>query len=173
MYVYTCPNNCYSKVFFFQFTQECRRFYGEHNAENISKVLSDQVNQIAGKAKEIDWIRLELKGIRELWDKNLVPFNRVTALERDGARLEGDRGGLVGETRGILAHGLRRKLDDAERIAEIIDHCPRHRLCRRTRATAALAIERLESAGREKEGERKEAAAKQPSLARAHLRAPH
>ena len=51
MYVYTCPNNCYSKVFFFQFTQECRRFYGEHNAENISKVLSDQVNQIAGKAE--------------------------------------------------------------------------------------------------------------------------
>ena len=61
----------------------------------LDEQIQGNQEQIAGKAKEIDWIRLELKGIRELWDKNLVPFNRVTALERDGARLEGDRGGLV------------------------------------------------------------------------------
>lgn len=61
----------------------------------LEEQIQGNLEQIAGKAKEIDWIRLELKGIRELWDKNLVPFNRVTALERDGARLEGDRGGLV------------------------------------------------------------------------------
>ena len=61
----------------------------------LDEHIQGNQEQIAGKAKEIEWIRLELKGIRELWDKNLVPFNRVTALERDGARLEGDRGGLV------------------------------------------------------------------------------
>ena len=61
----------------------------------LDEQIQGNQEQIAGKAKEINWIRLELKGIRELWDKNLVPFNRVTALERDGARLEGDRGGLV------------------------------------------------------------------------------
>lgn len=61
----------------------------------LEEQIQGNQEQIAGKAKEIDWIRLELKGIRGLWDKNLVPFNRVTALERDGARLEGDRGGLV------------------------------------------------------------------------------
>ena len=37
----------------------------------------------------------ELKGVRELWQKNLVQLTRVTALERDAARLEGERGSLV------------------------------------------------------------------------------
>lgn len=40
-------------MFSFQFTQECRRFYGEHSAENISKVLSDQVNHIVGKNESL------------------------------------------------------------------------------------------------------------------------
>jgi HlyD family secretion protein len=61
--------------------------------------LQDQIKglneQIAGKAKEIEWIRQELKGVRELWQKNLVQFNRVTSLERDAARLEGERGSLI------------------------------------------------------------------------------
>lgn len=51
--------------------------------------------QEAAKSKEIDWIQQELKGVRELWKQNLVPFSRVTALERDGARLEGERGALI------------------------------------------------------------------------------
>ena len=33
--------------------------------------------------------------MRELWRKNLIPIKRVTALERDAARLEGERGTLV------------------------------------------------------------------------------
>jgi HlyD family secretion protein len=33
--------------------------------------------------------------VRELWSKNLVQITRVTALERDAARLEGERGALV------------------------------------------------------------------------------
>ena len=33
--------------------------------------------------------------MRELWRKNLVQIQRVTALERDAARLEGERGPLV------------------------------------------------------------------------------
>ena len=33
--------------------------------------------------------------MRDLWKKNLVPFSRVTALERDAARLEGERGALI------------------------------------------------------------------------------
>src|SRR5918911_908408 len=61
--------------------------------------LQDQIRglneQVAGKVKEIDWIRQELKGVRELWQKNLVQFNRVTSLERDAARLEGERGALI------------------------------------------------------------------------------
>ncbi len=33
--------------------------------------------------------------VRDLWQKNLVPISRVTALERDAARLEGERGQLI------------------------------------------------------------------------------
>jgi HlyD family secretion protein len=51
--------------------------------------------QVVGKAREMDWIGQELKGVRELWQKNLVQFNRVTTLERDAAKLEGERGSLI------------------------------------------------------------------------------
>ena len=47
------------------------------------------------KAREIALIGKELEGVRELWKNNLVQITRLTALERDGARLEGERGQLV------------------------------------------------------------------------------
>jgi len=56
------------------------------------------VAQIASKDKQVDWIRKELEGVRELWAKQLVQFSRVTALEREQARLEGERGQLVAAT---------------------------------------------------------------------------
>ncbi|MGB9365145.1 MAG: HlyD family type I secretion periplasmic adaptor subunit [Xanthobacteraceae bacterium] len=43
------------------------------------------------KAEEIDLIRRELEGVRELWSKNLVQINRLIALEREAARLTGER----------------------------------------------------------------------------------
>lgn len=51
--------------------------------------------QIAGKKREIELIFRELEGVRELWNKKLVPLQRVTALERDAARLEGEHGQLI------------------------------------------------------------------------------
>ena len=51
--------------------------------------------QVASKDKQIEWIKKELEGVRELWAKQLVQFNRVTALEREQARLEGERGQLI------------------------------------------------------------------------------
>src|SRR6188472_3502355 len=35
--------------------------------------------QVASKDKQIEWIKKELEGVRELWSKQLVQFNRVTA----------------------------------------------------------------------------------------------
>jgi HlyD family secretion protein len=61
--------------------------------------LTDEVRgyteQAGAKSKEIEFIQKELEGVRDLWQKNLVPITRVTALERDSARLEGERGQLV------------------------------------------------------------------------------
>jgi HlyD family secretion protein len=67
---------------------------GEQVAQ-LREQIRGLVAQEEAKVKEIDWIKQELKGVRDLWSKNLVQFTRVTALERDGARLEGERGSLI------------------------------------------------------------------------------
>lgn len=43
----------------------------------------------------MELITQELKGVRELWDKRLVAISRMMALERDAARLGGERDGLI------------------------------------------------------------------------------
>ena len=51
--------------------------------------------QQASKAREATLITEELKGVRELYEKNLVQLPRLNALERDGASIEGQRGQLI------------------------------------------------------------------------------
>lgn len=51
--------------------------------------------QLAAKAREIILINRELAGIKDLWDKKLVQLNRLTQLEREAIRLEGERGQLI------------------------------------------------------------------------------
>jgi HlyD family secretion protein len=51
--------------------------------------------QVASKDNQMNWIRKELVGVNELWGKGLVPYTRVTALEREKERLDGERGQLV------------------------------------------------------------------------------
>jgi membrane fusion protein, type I secretion system len=48
--------------------------------------------QLAAKQQEIVLVQKELKGARELWDKNLMPITKLTSLEREATRLEGERG---------------------------------------------------------------------------------
>ena len=67
---------------------------------------SQLLEQVAAKSKEIEWNQQELGGIRGLWKQNLVPFNRVTTLERDSARLHGERGALtasIAQAKGRIA----------------------------------------------------------------------
>ncbi|MFZ5780047.1 MAG: HlyD family type I secretion periplasmic adaptor subunit [Pseudomonadota bacterium] len=63
--------------------------------EQLRQQIVGNQEQVSAKSKEIDWNQQELKGVRELWKQNLVPFSRVTALERDAARLYGERGALT------------------------------------------------------------------------------
>ena len=51
--------------------------------------------QEEAKSREIELIDKELAGVRDLYARNLVQISRLTALERDAARLEGDRGQFV------------------------------------------------------------------------------
>jgi HlyD family secretion protein len=58
------------------------------------------------RVSQIEWIKKELVGVNDLWEKNLIPYTRVTALEREAARLEGERGQLISsiaQTRGKIA----------------------------------------------------------------------
>lgn len=62
--------------------------------------------QVLSKANQIEWIAKELVGVNDLWEKNLVPYSRVTALEREKERLEGERGQLrasIAQTKGKTA----------------------------------------------------------------------
>jgi HlyD family secretion protein len=61
----------------------------------LGQEISGLAEQIEAKTQEIDLIEQELKGVVELWEKELVPISRVTALKRDRARLDGERGQLV------------------------------------------------------------------------------
>ncbi len=51
--------------------------------------------QADAKAEEVAIVSNQLEGVRELWEKKLIPLYRVAALERDVARLEGERGALL------------------------------------------------------------------------------
>ncbi|KQT57143.1 hemolysin secretion protein D [Methylobacterium sp. Leaf456] len=66
--------------------------------DQLRQEISGLTEQAAAKNREIVLIGQELKGVRELYSKNLVPLSRVTALERDGARIEGERGQLIAST---------------------------------------------------------------------------
>ncbi|OJU33530.1 MAG: hypothetical protein BGN99_04505, partial [Alphaproteobacteria bacterium 65-37] len=62
--------------------------------------------QEAAKAKEVTLLMQELESVRILWKQNLVQISRVTALERDAARLEGEKaslGATVAQGRGRIA----------------------------------------------------------------------
>jgi len=62
--------------------------------------------QLDAKDKETKLITQELQGVRDLWAKNLVQLNRLTSLERDAAKIEGERGQLIAssaEAKGKIA----------------------------------------------------------------------
>jgi HlyD family secretion protein len=61
----------------------------------LQEESSGLAEQIEAKSKEITLIKEELEGVLELWNKQLIQITRVTALKRDAARLEGERGQLI------------------------------------------------------------------------------
>jgi HlyD family secretion protein len=77
-------------------------------AERIGQLrdqIQSYVEQIAAKDREIELIRQELEGVRDLLTKKLVSLSRANALEREAARLSGERGALassVAQTKGKI-----------------------------------------------------------------------
>jgi HlyD family secretion protein len=82
----------------FQLRRDARLGQKSQLSERVTQ-LEEEVRgyreQVVAKEKEIALIEEELKGIQELWEKNLVSFNRLTSLQREAARLGGERGQLL------------------------------------------------------------------------------
>lgn len=82
--------------------------------ESAKTQLSEQITQLESgitgmnaqrnaRDLELQFIEQELKGVRELFTRNLVPVTRVNALERDRTRIDGERGKLTADI--AAAHG--------------------------------------------------------------------
>jgi HlyD family secretion protein len=67
----------------------------EQRIAQLQEEISGVETQAEAKAREITIIRRELEGVRDLYRKNLIQLSRLTALEREEARLDGERGQLV------------------------------------------------------------------------------
>lgn len=66
--------------------------------ERIAQLMEEAngiVAQQAAKSRELVLVNNELEGVRELWSKQLIQMNRLTALEREAARLDGERAQLI------------------------------------------------------------------------------
>lgn len=61
----------------------------------LKEEIQGTTTQQEARLSQIEWIKKELEGVYELWKKNLIAYPRITALERDAARLEGERGQLI------------------------------------------------------------------------------
>jgi HlyD family secretion protein len=51
--------------------------------------------QVASKTRQLELITGELSGVQELYDKRLVPLARLMTLQRESARIDGERGQLI------------------------------------------------------------------------------
>ncbi len=64
----------------------------------LEEEITGHAAQRNAKQKEVELIERELAGVRDLFNKNLIQMNRLTQLEREATRLEGERGLLVATT---------------------------------------------------------------------------
>jgi HlyD family secretion protein len=61
----------------------------------LTEEISGLEAQVASKAKQLELIAGEMTGVQDLYDKRLVPLTRLTTLQRETARIEGERGQLT------------------------------------------------------------------------------
>jgi len=63
----------------------------------VNEEIRGLTAQLAGKEDEIKFLTKELAGARDLYEKNLTTIMRYTQLQRDSARLQGERGQLIAD----------------------------------------------------------------------------
>lgn len=63
--------------------------------EQLRKQISGMQDQLAAKKQESELVSHELVGVQQLWEQRLVSLSRLSQLQRDSARLLGERGQLT------------------------------------------------------------------------------
>jgi HlyD family secretion protein len=75
------------------------RFGQKNQLQERIKQLQEQITGLTAqqdaKSKEMTIINQELQGVRDLWARNLIQISRLTSLEREEARLQGEHGQLI------------------------------------------------------------------------------
>ena len=74
----------------------------ENNIRQFEEQIGGLEAEIRSKSSQLSLIATELTGVQELYTKGLVPLARMTTLQRDSARLDGERAQLtasIAETR--------------------------------------------------------------------------
>jgi HlyD family secretion protein len=86
---------------------EARRQTRLGQKEQLKQRIGQLDEEVAGfnaqkqaNDKELALTEQELESTRDLWKKNLVPINRLTTLEREEARLQGQGGQLIASAAG-------------------------------------------------------------------------
>jgi HlyD family secretion protein len=67
----------------------------QQRVQELREQISGLGAQQDAKFKEMALIQQELQGVQDLWAKNLVQLSRLTSLQREEARLQGERGQLI------------------------------------------------------------------------------
>ena len=85
--------------------------------EQLEEQISGLDAQVKSKAAQHDLISGELEGVESLYQKGLVPLTRKTSLQREAARLDGERGQVTA----AIAEA-RSKISEAKLQGVRIDH---------------------------------------------------
>jgi HlyD family secretion protein len=85
--------------------------------EQLSEQISGLDAQVKSKAAQHELIAGELEGVEGLYQKGLVPLARKTSLQREAARLDGERGQVVA----AIAEA-KSKISEAELQGIKVDH---------------------------------------------------
>jgi HlyD family secretion protein len=85
----------------FEFRKIARLGQKAQLRERIAQ-LQEEIQGLSGQAvakgQEIELMTKELSAVRDLWARNLVPLSKITALEREAVRLEGERNHFIAAT---------------------------------------------------------------------------
>ena len=105
--------------------------------------LEDEISgrqvELAAKRRESEFVHQELEGIRGLYEKKLVPFARLSTLERDATRLDGAIGQLIA----AIAQAKGRITETKQQIIQV-DQTMRSEVAEELQATAARESEYAE-----------------------------